>query len=110
MGGFMSVAYGRFCTAHGRSHIFGAGADTAQQHVQSTLLGKSGNDSPIAVNAKTIITWGGNPAEAYVHAWQYVCEAREKGAKLITIDPQFTGFRRAFRHLRAHHPRHRWGA
>ena len=25
-----------------------------------------------------------------MHAWQFVCEAREKGAKLITIDPQFT--------------------
>ncbi len=89
MGGFMSVAYGRFCTATG-AVIFGAGADTAQQHVQSTLLGNKGNDFADAVNAKTIITWGGNPAEAYVHAWQYVCQAREKGAKLITIDPQFT--------------------
>ena len=89
MGGFMSIAYGRFCTATG-AVIFGAGADTAQQHVQSTLLGNKGNDFADAVNAKTIITWGGNPAEAYVHAWQYVCQAREKGAKLITIDPQFT--------------------
>ena len=85
----MSIAYGRFCTATG-AVIFGAGADTAQQHVQSTLLGNKGNDFADAVNAKTIITWGGNPAEAYVHAWQYVCQARENGAKLITIDPQFT--------------------
>ena len=39
---------------------------------------------------KSSSSWGGNPAEAYVHDWQFVCEAREKGAKLITIDPQFT--------------------
>ena len=69
----------------------GAGADTAQQHVQSHAAGQQrATTSPMPVNAKTIITWGGNPAEAYVHAWQYVCQAREKGAKLITIDPQFT--------------------
>lgn len=52
--------------------------------------GISGNDFVDAANAKTIISWGGNPAEAYVHAWQFVCDAREKGAKLITVDPQFT--------------------
>ena len=89
MAGYMSVAYGRFITAVGGS-VLGAGADTAQQHEQSTLLGISGNDFVDAANAKTIISWGGNPAEAYVHAWQFVCDAREKGAKLITIDPQFT--------------------
>ncbi|MBQ9955318.1 MAG: molybdopterin-dependent oxidoreductase [Eggerthellaceae bacterium] len=89
MGGFMSVAYGRFCTALG-ANIMGAGADTAQSHVQSSLLGNSGNDFVDARNAKTIVAWGGNPAEAYVHAWQFVCDAREAGARLITVDPQFT--------------------
>lgn len=89
MAGFRSVAYGRFTTSVGAT-ILGAGADTAQQHAQSSLLGISGNDFVDVPNAKTIISWGGNPAEAYVHAWQFVCDAREKGAKLITIDPQFT--------------------
>ncbi|MCD8317136.1 MAG: molybdopterin-dependent oxidoreductase, partial [Eggerthellaceae bacterium] len=89
MSGYLSVAYGRFITAIGAT-VLGAGADTAQQYLQSTLLGISGNDFVDAANAKTIISWGGNPAEAYVHAWQFVCDARENGAKLITIDPQFT--------------------
>lgn len=89
MGGFQSVAYGRLATALGAC-IMGAGADTAQQHVQSSLLGISGNDFVDAVNAKSVVAWGGNPAEAYVHAWQYICDAREKGAKLITVDPQYT--------------------
>lgn len=89
MAGYMSVAYGRFITSIGGT-VLGAGADTAQQHAQSSLLGISGNDFVDAVNAKTIIAWGGNPAEAYVHAWQFVCDAREKGARLITVDPQFT--------------------
>lgn len=89
MAGYMSVGYGRFITALGAT-VLGAGADQAQIYEQSTLLGVSGNDATDIVNAKTIMAWGGNPAEAYVHDWQFVCEAREKGAKLITIDPQFT--------------------
>ena len=89
MGGFMSVAYGRFTTALGAC-IMGAGGDQAQGHVQSALLGNAGNDFVDAVNAKAIVAWGGNPAEAYVHAWHFICDARDKGAKLITVDPQFT--------------------
>ena len=89
MAGFRSVAYGRFITSIGAT-VLGAGADTAQQQVQTMLLGISGNDFTDAANAKTIISWGGNPAEAYVHAWHFICDAREKGAKLITIDPQYT--------------------
>ena len=85
----MSVGYGRFITALGAT-VLGAGADYAQIYEQSTLLGISGNDQTDIVNAKTIMCWGGNPAEAYIHDWQFVCEAREAGAKLITIDPQYT--------------------
>jgi molybdopterin-containing oxidoreductase family molybdopterin binding subunit len=89
MGGYMSVAYGRFITKVGAS-VMGAGADTAQGYVQSSLLANAGNDYVDAANARTIISWGGNPAEANVHAWHFICDAREKGATLITIDPQFT--------------------
>lgn len=43
-------------------------------------------------NAKTIVAWGANPAEASFcrTAWNWVCKGRENGAKLITIDPLFT--------------------
>ena len=87
--GYMSMAYGRFLTAIGGT-VLGAGADYAQIYEQMIQLGSTGNSFDDAVNAKYIISWGGNPAEAYIHAWQFVCEAREKGAKLITVDPQFT--------------------
>ena len=89
MAGYMSVGYGRMITALGAT-VLGAGADYAQIYEQSTLLGISGNDTADIANAKTIMAWGGNPAEAYIHDWHYVCDARENGAKLITIDPQFT--------------------
>lgn len=87
--GWMSMAYGRFLTAIGGT-VLGASADYAQIYEQMILLGNSGNSFDDAANAKYIVSWGGNPAEAYVHAWRFVCDAREKGAKLITIDPQFT--------------------
>ncbi len=87
--GYMSVAYGRFITSAGLT-ILGASADYAQLKTQSSDLGVAGNDCADIANAQTIIAWGGNPAEAYIHDWQFVCTAREKGAKLITIDPQFT--------------------
>lgn len=87
--GYMSMAYGRFLTAIGGT-VLGAGADYAQIYEQMIVLGNTGNSFDDVVNAKYIFSWGGNPAEAYVHAWQFVCTARENGAKLITIDPQFT--------------------
>ncbi|WP_172136336.1 molybdopterin-dependent oxidoreductase [Adlercreutzia sp. ZJ473] len=87
--GYMSIAYGRFITGLGAT-ILGAGADNAQIHEQMLQLRNNGNAFTDAANANVIISWGGNPAEAYVHAWQFVCDAREKGAKFITIDPQFT--------------------
>lgn len=87
--GFMSVAYGRFITSTGIT-VLGASADYAQLKTQMSDLAVSGNDCADIANAKTIMAWGGNPAEAYIHDWQFVCQAREKGAKLITIDPQFT--------------------
>ena len=87
--GYMSMAYGRFLTAIGGT-VLGAGADYAQIYSQMIQLGTVGNSFDDAANAKYLISWGGNPAEAYIHAWQFVCDAREKGAKLITIDPQYT--------------------
>ncbi len=87
--GYMSVAYGRFLTAIGGT-VLGASADYAQIYEQMIALGNTGNSFADAVNSKYIFSWGGNPAEAYIHAWQFVCQAREKGAKLITIDPQYT--------------------
>lgn len=43
-------------------------------------------------NAKTIVAWGANPAEASFcrAAWNSICKGRENGAKLIAIDPLFT--------------------
>ncbi len=39
------------------------------------------------VNAKTIIIWGKNPAETNVHEIRFIAEARNRGAKVVLIDP-----------------------
>ncbi|MBQ9953882.1 MAG: molybdopterin-dependent oxidoreductase [Eggerthellaceae bacterium] len=89
MGGYMSFAYGRFLTGLGAT-VFGACADVAQIQVQMMALGHNGNSYDDVVNAKTVVAWGGRPDEAAVHSWHFVCDARENGTKLITIDPQYS--------------------
>lgn len=41
-------------------------------------------------HAKTIIVWGRNPAETNMHLMPFIAKARNKGAKLIVIDPIVT--------------------
>lgn len=88
-GGYMSFAYGRFITAAGCT-VLGACSDYAQMHVQMLGFGQNGNSADDVVNSKTMICWGGRPDESDVHIWHYVCDAREKGIPLITIDPQYS--------------------
>lgn len=41
-------------------------------------------------NAKTIIIWGKNPAETNIQEIAFIANAREKGCKIIVIDPSRT--------------------
>ena len=38
-------------------------------------------------NAKTIIIWGKNPSETNIHEIAFIARAREKGTRVIVIDP-----------------------
>lgn len=42
------------------------------------------------VESKTIILWGVNPAKTAIHQWNFINQARDKGAKLLVIDPLYT--------------------
>lgn len=48
------------------------------------------NDPEDMVKSKYIIVWGANPAWCSVHSMKYIYEAREKGAKVVVIDPVLT--------------------
>ena len=41
-------------------------------------------------NAKVVIVWGGNPSEAQPQHYHFIIEAQRNGAKVVTIDPNYT--------------------
>ena len=41
-------------------------------------------------NADVIMAIGSNPAENHPAAFGHITEAKERGAKLISVDPRFT--------------------
>ena len=48
------------------------------------------NDPEDMVKARYIIVWGANPAWCSMHSMKYLYAARERGAKILVIDPIFT--------------------
>lgn len=40
--------------------------------------------------AKGIVLWGVNPARTTTHQWYFINKARDRGAKLLVIDPLYT--------------------
>lgn len=52
------------------------------------------NAQPDFENAKTIVVWGGNPPHAHPNMTQQINRAREKGAKLVVIDPRYSAIAR----------------
>lgn len=50
----------------------------------------AGNEPLDMSNSRLIIAWGTNLTESQVHNWHFIADARDRGAKLIVIDPNFT--------------------
>ena len=51
---------------------------------------KLGTDTEHFRHARTILAWGANILGNNVHLWPFIQEARQKGARLIVIDPYAT--------------------
>lgn len=49
-----------------------------------------GNSAKDEMNAKTIVVWGTNATTGTFARWKYMMAARDKGAKIIVIDPSYT--------------------
>ena len=41
-------------------------------------------------NSNAVFLWGINPAESQTYSWPFICKAREKGTKVVCIDPQYS--------------------
>lgn len=53
-------------------------------------LFNSANELKDLKNARNILVWGSNPAEAQIQNWHFMAEAIDNGATMIVIDPNFT--------------------
>lgn len=49
-----------------------------------------GNEIADIVNAKYVFLWGTNPSVAQPQNWHFIMDAKEAGAKVVVIDPNFT--------------------
>jgi anaerobic dimethyl sulfoxide reductase subunit A len=52
----------------------------------------SGSDRATLVDSRLIILWGNNPAETHMgpNTCHFIAEARDRGARVILIDPRYT--------------------
>ncbi|WP_158539751.1 molybdopterin-dependent oxidoreductase [Gordonibacter sp. 28C] len=71
------------------------GISRVTKNIPSTNFGHNidaatGNPLSDAQNSKTLVVWGANPSESWIHEWHWVCDAVEAGAKLVVVDPRFS--------------------
>ena len=82
----------RFTSASGAASI-ALGYDLAFGLAMSRITGygpvNTPNEPKEMLNANTILVWGGNPSVSQVHSLHFITEARDRGAKVIVIDPVF---------------------
>lgn len=48
------------------------------------------HDPEDMAESNAVILWGVNPARTAVHQWNFINQARDKGAQLLVIDPLYT--------------------
>ncbi|MEG2934308.1 MAG: molybdopterin-dependent oxidoreductase, partial [Gordonibacter sp.] len=83
------VGYNRLVNHLGATAVI-PGGDQAQVYMGFYVLQHGMNTTSDYANAKTLLMWGANISESVRDAWPYVCDARDKGASIVTIDPRFT--------------------
>lgn len=76
--GRVTTATGNICMAAGLDALaYGFGTYTQPDPIDMA-------------KARYLLLWGANPAWTAVHQMEYINRAREKGARLVVIDPVFT--------------------
>lgn len=87
----VGVGISRFIQKTGAT-ILTNGDDMAGLYIKYNLTFPPSNALQDLQNAKTIVVWGSNPAEASFSrsSWFYMCKAKEAGARIVVIDPLYT--------------------
>jgi molybdopterin-containing oxidoreductase family molybdopterin binding subunit len=83
------IAMERFLQKTGIS-LFTPSSDMTGLYMQFGALALSPNSQEDVANAKTVLIWGANPTDTMRGAWPFICKAHDGGAKIVTIDPQYT--------------------
>jgi molybdopterin-containing oxidoreductase family molybdopterin binding subunit len=90
--GAPATAYLRFQAVTGAS-IINVDTDYANVDRIIAMFGAtpyvSGNEQTDFMNSKTFIVWGGNPAISQPQTMHFILEAKDKGTKVIVIDPAY---------------------
>lgn len=81
-----------FGTTHALFHRLGASRLErticgGQNSGLTALVGATWTDPEHLVDARLIVVWGMDPISTSVHTWTLIRRARERGARLIVIDP-----------------------
>ena len=81
-----------FGTTHALFHRLGASRLErticgGQNAGLATLVGATWTDPEHLVDARLIVVWGMDPISTSVHTWSLIRRARERGARVIVIDP-----------------------
>lgn len=85
----VGIAFERFFSAFGVTSL-SSSHDIAQLYLQASILQAPFASVECLPHSKVILLWGANPTDAQRAHWYWICKARENGAKVITIDPQYT--------------------
>ncbi len=67
--------------------VCAAGTTAAAQGLYGCMCGAA---FPDYVHAKLLVVWGANPHASNIHLVPFLKEARERGAKLVVVDPRRT--------------------
>ena len=70
--------------------LFSATADIAIMYMEFVQLASPPSSIEGVMEANVIVNWGSNPCDATRTGWSRVLDAKEKGAKVITIDPRYS--------------------
>lgn len=86
------LAVSRFAKKVGAT-MFGPSGDSAAAYMMFIALQLPSITSETYQHSKTIVLWGTDPVDGNFSKanWHYICKARENGAKVIVINPLYTG-------------------
>lgn len=65
-------------------------SEAGSEGLKSVLGAKYGTEPEQFAHSRTIIAWGANVHGNNIHLWPFIEEARQKGARLVVIDPYRT--------------------